>query len=516
MFSNIFVRKKKKEKIIIFGTGSAAVKYVKNVKKTHEIICFMDNDPIKHGKKLHGLSIFHPDEIKKFPDINVVVASEFFDEIYANLNANRHFTNTNIIYYRAMNTPKTFITKIKLLLIEQLKALACRTPHILIPLIRSLLKIRGFDLIEISSLDKETDHRVAILRAAKNETVVGPNFVNGIQKEIQLEIPAVALYRFHDCNVSINSRAFGIQDKVIIEKIHTVSDTVAKYNRGHLIHHFQNRLALVQVDNRDFLSQGILINSYYDKNYYHWIIDIFPQLIYINELPAQYNDFPILISYMAEKIDSVKEMLSLFNINRDIIYLPSSKNYRVKDLLIISSPNRYCPRIIGPAWSQVDCSFCRKDSIHYIRNLVSAKNSSQASGTAKRIFLAPSMKHRKYNQDEIFNELQVHGFIKINPERMGLAQQAEIFGNAEMIVGPTGAAWTNLVFAKHGANALCWMAEEWGDASAFSNLADIVGVKLDYLTYHAGVDNHLDLYSMRYEIAPHEVKNWIRKFINNK
>jgi capsular polysaccharide biosynthesis protein len=514
MLFNIF-SKKKKQKIIIFGTGSAAIMYVKRIKKTHEIVCFMDNNTAKHGKKLNGISIFPPNEIVKFPNLAVIVASEFYDEIYAQLKENKNFHQTNIIYYRAMNSSKPALEKTKLLVIHLLQDLICNTPRPLIPIIRSILKRFSLNLVDIQSLDYALNHRELILRSEQEETVVGPNFINGIQNELRVTLPPVALYKFVDCYMSINSRGFAIANNIFIEKTHTISAKLAKYSKGHLIHHFQDKLALVRMEKKHSLPYGILINGYYDQNYYHWVIDIIPQLAYISELPEEYNNMPILISDMSIKIDSIKELLQFFDIDREINYLSHDHNYFVENLLIISSPNRCCPRIIGSARSLADYTYCRKESIDYIRNLVLKQFDSAKDIYAKKIFLAPSMKHRKYNQEEVFAPLQEFGFVKINPEKMTLIEQAKIFNYADIIVGPTGATWTNLVFAQHDAKALCWMAEEWGDFSAFSNLADIVGVKLDYLTYSAGVDDHVDLYSKEYVVNQHAILDWVKKLINN-
>ena len=58
MLNSSIFSKIKKEKIIVFGTGSAAINYIKRITKTHEIVIFLDNDPKKHGKKINGISIF--------------------------------------------------------------------------------------------------------------------------------------------------------------------------------------------------------------------------------------------------------------------------------------------------------------------------------------------------------------------------------------------------------------------------------------------------------------------------
>ena len=59
---------------------------------------------------------------------------------------------------------------------------------------------------------------------------------------------------------------------------------------------------------------------------------------------------------------------------------------------------------------------------------------------------------------------------------------------------------SNLIFCKSGAKGLCWMAEEFGDFSAYSNIAHIVGVDLQYVAYKAGVYSTGELYYQDYHI----------------
>ena len=51
----------------------------------------------------------------------------------------------------------------------------------------------------------------------------------------------------------------------------------------------------------------------------------------------------------------------------------------------------------------------------------------------------------------------------------------------DVIAGPTGGAWTNLIYAQKGTKALCWMTSQYGDFPCFSSLAIYSGVEMRYL-----------------------------------
>ena len=56
-----------------------------------------------------------------------------------------------------------------------------------------------------------------------------------------------------------------------------------------------------------------------------------------------------------------------------------------------------------------------------------------------------------------------------------------LFLNAKIIIGPTGASWTNIIFSKKGTKALMWMNMNWGNFPVFSTFAAIMGVDLYYI-----------------------------------
>lgn len=56
--------------------------------------------------------------------------------------------------------------------------------------------------------------------------------------------------------------------------------------------------------------------------------------------------------------------------------------------------------------------------------------------------------------------LSVFGFTFVYMEDLSFCEQVSLMAQAEIIVGPTGAAWTNIIFASPGTKALCWMARD--------------------------------------------------------
>ena len=99
-------------------------------------------------------------------------------------------------------------------------------------------------------------------------------------------------------------------------------------------------------------------------------------------------------------------------------------------------------------------------------------------------------------------------------EELSLKNQIELVSNAEVIAGPTGAAWTNLIFCREGTRCLSWMADGYGDFSAFSNLAKIVGVDLRYITYKQEAESTEELNSLNYYVDAKEIQKSLEALLN--
>ncbi len=107
--------------------------------------------------------------------------------------------------------------------------------------------------------------------------------------------------------------------------------------------------------------------------------------------------------------------------------------------------------------------------------------------------------------------LGLYGFTAVYIEDYSFHEQVVLVNQAEIIVGPSGAAWTNLVFANENAKALCWMSEETGDNACFSNLAHCVGIEMDFLTHKVNVSQTADTYHSSYTVDCDLIKEWIEQ-----
>ena len=80
---------------------------------------------------------------------------------------------------------------------------------------------------------------------------------------------------------------------------------------------------------------------------------------------------------------------------------------------------------------------------------LSVLDQNPPSETPKKIFLRRNSNYRKLeNSAEIEAVLSEYGYVVVDPEKLDFLQQVALFSQADSIIGPTGAAFANVVFCK--------------------------------------------------------------------
>jgi capsular polysaccharide biosynthesis protein len=328
----------------------------------------------------------------------------------------------------------------------------------------------------------------------------GPDYIAKKAESFVVKVPAVKLYQFKSVICHITSSHFLAEDGMYMERLPHVSSKVADYSTGLILDH-SDKVCVYRKPAAQELNSGLFLGGNGSWNYYHWMIELLPKLQLAIENGILDSSLPILVHEAAFKVPSFRRTLELALKGRSvpIIYLSPDNTYKVATLYHITTPSNIAFNIRGGKFKASDL-YLRESSINYVRNLV--LSSVTPAPTHDKIFLARKGNIRNYNQDEIFNALEPLGFRKVLLEELTLEQQALIFSQANEIVGPTGAAWTNLIFCKPQTKCLCWMADGIGNFPSFSGLSSIVKARLIYLTY---LTPTLNYYRSRYEISVKDV-----------
>jgi len=367
-------------------------------------------------------------------------------------------------------------------------------------------------------LDENKANLKTILDPPKCAYSYGPKQCSSADQHIeQVKLPAVKLYHFNDALVSVLSSSIILDHKIIIERVEGVEIDRCHYYSGPVLLHDQKN-ALVRNLPIMHLEKGIFLGGNGSFNYYHWMIEILPKLQYLSAIDQNgYYGFPLLVSEDVYKIKTYREALNFIVTDRPVIILNKDKAYRVSNLLYINAPNNNPFNLRHNEKYRTADFLTNSSSINFMRNtlMLDMVPPSDVKGNHK-IFLARGNDRRNYNQDEIFEIFKERGFKRATLGELSLKEQITLISNAGIIAGPTGAAWTNLIFCREGTKCLCWMAEEYGEFSAFSNLAKIVGADMQYVTFKTNAKSVGELYSANYSIAPQEIRQKLEKLLNTE
>lgn len=360
-------------------------------------------------------------------------------------------------------------------------------------------KCRAIRHLRLRWLDEADEFKYVKLAEAAITQSYGPAKKGKSQVVVPIHLPSIYLYRFPDARVTMDSSSFVLgNQEVLIERLETVDTSSCCYAGGQIWHHNQ-QTAVVHVADAIDLDRGIFLGGNGSFNYYHWLIEIIPRLFHLSRLPREFRDYPLLVNEDVEKYPSFKDALNHYVGAQQIRPLKKKASYRIRDLLHVTTPN-LLPFNLKQRTHFEACEFqFRSEAVAFLRE-GSTRRPTSVGRPTKRVFLARKPQRRNYNQDQALDISRRYGFIPVFMEDLGFPEQISTMQDSEIIIGPTGGAWTNLVFCNPGTRALCWMADEYGDFSAFSNLAQLSGVNLEYLTYPTGATTTHELYNATYRL----------------
>ena len=349
-------------------------------------------------------------------------------------------------------------------------------------------------------MDQSIGHRKWLLHAGGNAMAYGPHYFDDIQAFAAVRIPDVYCHNFTNARISSTSSSVVLNDsEAIIERAVISGLDNFVYKAGHIVAH-RSKTAIVQLGDVVTIEKGIFLGGNGSFNYYHWMIEILPKLQFLSDLPEQFKKYPLLVSEYVEQIPAFKTTISIFAPGRELISLKKNFSYSVGNLIYIDSPSNLPFNLRKGEKFGLSYSLISGDSVRFVKNRIFArlKTDFKNSNHAKRLFFSRKCERRKYNKNDVLECLAKFGFEEVFMEDISFEKQVALMHNAELVVGPSGAVWTNLIFCRPGTKGLCWMAEEIGDFSAFSTIAHLVDVDLTYITYRSGVHSSGELYDKEY------------------
>lgn len=176
-------------------------------------------------------------------------------------------------------------------------------------------------------------------------------------------------------------------------------------------------------------------------NFHHWMIDLLPRFGLVRRAGYQPADFTRVIVNHADRRYQRATLHHLGFTDAQLIRADENLLLRADQLVVPSlKPN-------NQSIPANDIAFLRDTFLPRL---------PAAGEVRRRLFLTRSDAgfRRLKNEADLHPLLRAHGFEIISPSTLSVPEQARLFSEAEIVAGPAGAAFANLVFASPGARVL--------------------------------------------------------------
>ncbi|WP_165401808.1 glycosyltransferase family 61 protein [Phyllobacterium myrsinacearum] len=199
-----------------------------------------------------------------------------------------------------------------------------------------------------------------------------------------------------------------------------------------------------RIDITPTIDSGIHLFKEYEQNYFHFTCELATKLHLIETDNLVPIDAPILISDDLDKriyelVDSIKNPL------RQIIKLKRDIPYNVKRLFYISDISKI---LDGYDKSPDETTTFISDSIiQSLSKHMRIRFQSTRDRKSRFIYLARTTDRRTItNQAEVIESLIDIGFETVSLDHLNIASQVKLLSESKAVIGPTGAAFTNLMW----------------------------------------------------------------------
>jgi capsular polysaccharide biosynthesis protein len=350
-----------------------------------------------------------------------------------------------------------------------------------------LLKIKRIYKKRIVWLDNVSENNLQKLMSNDNCFSCSPLVRGDINKLYFKQDIDINLYIFRNVVLNSHSSNFLLMNEnvVLVERVVSAPVKYSNYSTGVIKLH-NSEYALIKLKRKTFdLNNILFMGGNGSFNYYHWLIEIVPKFLYLNNKTLIENEVDFIVcDSKVEEIASFSRILNILlevnGIDIPVLYVKNKKNIKAKTVLYINNFNNIVFNS-KEKLSSVKYSHFHVESLKKMREVFIGfcKNKDRKYS---KIFLARKNDQvRSYNQDEILNYFIKQGFLPVYLEDYTFEEQINIFYHADFIVGPSGAAWANLIFCKEGSRAISWLPEQLSEFSVFSSLAHIFKCDLKFI-----------------------------------
>jgi capsular polysaccharide biosynthesis protein len=184
------------------------------------------------------------------------------------------------------------------------------------------------------------------------------------------------------------------------------------------------------------------------QNYHHWTIDLLPRVGLVERAGYALKEFDrVLIKDCG--LPYQLEGLRRLGLDESKIVRVTDRTHLQADTLVVPSLH-----LDNTCVSPIDIRFTRRLYLPHEPAPPSAK---------RRLYVSrrDASFRRVLNEAELMPLLREHGFEEVAMSHLPVAEQAKLFSEAAVLIGPNGSAFANLAFANPACRVIEFFAPGW-------------------------------------------------------
>jgi len=197
---------------------------------------------------------------------------------------------------------------------------------------------------------------------------------------------------------------------------------------------------------------GIHLFKEYEQNYFHFVAEVLPKLLSYEKLGLDVS-IPLLVS--SDLDDRLYELIDMFkHPQRRVLRLERNVPYLIGKLFYISDLSLV--RDVYDRKPVTSDTYLPEELLNTIaKHGLNKRVGALDNRRPRKLFITRQGKRRKIvNEQEIVDVLIRQGFEVVDLSSLSVQSQIELFSSAEIIVGGTGAGFTNLLWCRPGTKAV--------------------------------------------------------------
>jgi capsular polysaccharide biosynthesis protein len=195
------------------------------------------------------------------------------------------------------------------------------------------------------------------------------------------------------------------------------------------------------------MESGIHLMHEYAHNYFHVLTEILPRVVLANSMSCA-ADLPMLLDKEMEK--NFRDLIETLAPDRRAVYLDKNKTYtvgRLEFLSDISSIQDIYTRPRRPHETVLHIGLIRQA----VEQILSRSGFIAPPPPRRRLYVRRGSRYRALlNEVEIEEKLAGLGFELLSVDGLSMKTQIGLFREAEVVIAPTGAALSNMVWCQRG------------------------------------------------------------------